>query len=184
MASTEVRDLALVETASNAARDVLRRASVMAVLVRPHVEALEGVHRDQPSERLPVAGGTGQRRLANGLGAQPQLRATQDDARDQPLDVPLPGAGRGLVEVVHVEHQAPLGRRVQAEVAQVRVTADDHVDAGDRLSGEVVGHQPGRATIEREGTHRHPLAPQRHQVLEPTVVLRLDQRHRIAVDRA
>ena len=45
------------------------------------------------------------------------------DARGEPLHVPLERAGEGLVEVVHVEHERPLGRAEPAEVEEVRVAA-------------------------------------------------------------
>ena len=57
-------------------------------------------------------------------GGEPAVAAGDLKARGQPLHIPLPRAGQGLVEVVDVEHQLPLGGGEHPEVRQVRVTAD------------------------------------------------------------
>ena len=53
------------------------------------------------------------------------------EARGQPLQIPLPRARQRLVEVVGVEHQLPLTGRVGAEVGQVRIAAELHVQPAD-----------------------------------------------------
>ena len=46
-----------------------------------------------------------------------------DEAGGQPLEVPLEGSRQRLVEVVDVEDRQSLGRRVGAEIGEVRVAA-------------------------------------------------------------
>ena len=45
------------------------------------------------------------------------------EARREALDVPLPGPGKGLVEVVDVQHQPAIGGGEDPEVREVRVAA-------------------------------------------------------------
>ena len=61
---------------------------------------------------------------------KPRSRAGDLDARGQALDVPLERAGKRLVEVVEVEDEVALGRREAAEVREMGVTAELHVEAG------------------------------------------------------
>src|SRR5262249_33603738 len=77
----------------------------------------------------------------------------------QPLDIPLPRAGQGLVEVVDVEHQAALGRAEDAEVGQVSIAAGLHRQPGYRRPGQVAGHRQGRAPVIGERGHQHPAPP-------------------------
>ena len=66
------------------------------------------------------------------------------EAGGHPLDVPLERPGIGLVEVVHVEHEGPVGRGEPTEVRQVRVAAQLDVEPGPvGIGAEVGGH--GRA---------------------------------------
>jgi hypothetical protein len=55
-----------------------------------------------------------------------------------PLDVPLPRAGQGLVEIVDVEQHPPLRRPEQPEVRQVRIPA--------QLDGDPRHRRPARST--------------------------------------
>ena len=52
------------------------------------------------------------------------------EARRQALDVPLPRPRQGLVEVVDVEDQPPVGGGEDAEVRQVGVAAHLHPKPG------------------------------------------------------
>ena len=60
------------------------------------------------------------------------VAARDHEARRQALDVPLPRPGQGLVEVVEIEDEAAMWRSEGAEVRQVRVAAQLHVQSGDR----------------------------------------------------
>jgi hypothetical protein len=76
---------------------------------------------------------------------------------------------------ISIEHQASLGRREQAEVRQMRVTAALHADprAGGAL--EVVGHDLGGAPVEGEWRHQHPAVADRNQVRQPGPGLLFEQ---------
>jgi len=81
-----------------------------------------GSGRFAVGRQSPTADGGQQDRAA--LGVVEAVAAPRDlQARGQPLDVPLPRAGKRLVEVVHVEQHPALGRREQPEVGQVGVAA-------------------------------------------------------------
>jgi hypothetical protein len=81
---------------------------------------------------------------------QAAIAAEDRQAGGQPLDVPLPRAGQGLVEVVDVEDQGPFGRPEATEVAQVGVAAQLHPQPGIGGGGEVGGHHGSGAAEERE----------------------------------
>jgi hypothetical protein len=57
---------------------------------------------------LPIGRIGAEHDVAAGSVAQPAFTASQHQARAEPIHVPLERAGVGLVEVVHVEEQAPL----------------------------------------------------------------------------
>jgi len=81
-----------------------------------------------------AVGAHGRPRTARGVGlGQPDLSSRDDDAGGEPLDVPLPGCGECLVEIVDVEDDTPLGRGEAAEIGQMRVTAGLDSDAGNRV---------------------------------------------------
>ncbi len=112
------------------------------------------------------------------------MAAGHGEARRQALHVPFERAGERLVEVVHVEDEPALRSAEQAEVRQVRVTAQLHGDAGVRRGGEVGGHQQSRPPVERERRGRHPLVPQRNDVEIPRGGLPLEQRDRVGAVRS
>ena len=81
--------------------------------VVPHVERPHGCI---VGCALAIAAHRGARRPRRvGLG-QADLAAGDHHAGGQPLEVPLPGRRQGLVEIVDVEDDAPLGRGETAEV--------------------------------------------------------------------
>ncbi len=101
------------------------------------------------------------------------------ETRRQALDVPLEWARRGLVEVVDVEHQAALRRAEDAEVREVRITAQLHPQAGRRRRGEIIGHHQRRAPEECERGDHHAAVANRYEVLGPRDRLGLQQRDRV-----
>ena len=121
----------------------------------------------------------GQHDRAPLLGGEPAVAAGDLEARRQPLDVPLPRARQGLVEVVDVEHQLPLGRGEHPEVRQVRVTAELDGQARAGRGGQVGGHDQRGAAVERERRDQHPAVADRHQLGDPLVRLLLEQRDRV-----
>ena len=157
-------------------------------LVEPvHVEPVVGPHQQRliRQERHLVAV---RRHTRHNGGRAVLLRggvlpAGDPDARDESAQVPLPGARVRLVEVVQVDDQLALGRGVEAEVAQVRVPADDRRNPGRRQRRHVVGHHDRRAAQEPVWRAHHPSDPDRDQVRQPTLVRDPNQRNRIRAAR-
>ena len=154
-------------------------ASVQPVEVQPLVGALEQRLPGEVRQVLPVGADAATDGVPALLLGRPVLPARDVDAGDQPAQVPLPGAGMGLVEVVEVEDEVALGGGVEAEVAQVRVTADHRRDAGGGQPGEVLRHHPGRAAEEGERAGGHPPDPHRDQPAHPARVARDHLLHRV-----
>ncbi len=82
----------------------------------------------------------------------------------QPLDVPLPRPGQGLVEVVDVEDHVALGRGELPEVGHVRITTRLYLHAGRGRGGEIHRHDRSRAPEERERRLRHAAVPDGQQL--------------------
>ena len=83
----------------------------------PEVEAVERrSRRTDPAARCSTPPRLRRAASSHCSALNPSWRAPIDHARDEPLDVPLPRPERGLVEIVEVEHHAPLGRCIQAEI--------------------------------------------------------------------
>lgn len=101
------------------------------------------------------------------------------DARDEPLEVPLPGRPGGLVEVVEIEHEGALRRRVEAEVRHVRIAARGDLDAARRPGPEIGRHERGGAEVERERARRHPCAAQRDELGDTRGILRAEDAERV-----
>ena len=90
------------------------------------------------------------------------------------LQVPLDGAGQGLVEVVQTEDERALGCVEDAEVQQVRITAQLGAQSCGRRRRQVGGHDARAATEEGEGRHQHPAVADRHQLGGPSSGLALE----------
>ncbi len=78
------------------------------------------------------------------------------DTGSEPLEVPFPGAGQGLVEVVDVEHVPPFRGLELAEVGDVRIAARLDPETGHRRGRKIGGHDRGSTTKEGERRDRHP----------------------------
>ena len=85
-----------------------------------------------------------------------QKAPRDEDARRQPLEVPLPGAGQRLVEIVDREHEVAFGRCEHAEIGEMRIAARLHGQSGDRRIREVGRHHGRRAAQEGERAREHP----------------------------
>ena len=106
--------------------------------------------------------------------------ATEDlEACRQPFDVPLPRAGKRLVEVVDVEQHLPLGRAEHTEVRQVRVAAQLHVDPGPGGRGEVGRHDQRAAAEERERRRRASAHGGSGRARDTSLGLLLEERDRV-----
>ena len=68
------------------------------------------------------------------LRVEAAVAAGDGQAGREPLDVPFEGPGQGLVEVVDAEDESPIGCGEDAEVGQVRITAELHVQPGPGAS--------------------------------------------------
>ncbi len=110
-----------------------------AELVTQVFQHLGDVHSCVPHVEIPHArhGGhlraVGGGRLENDAGpllvGEPPIPPGDGQAGGQPLQVPLPRTGQGLVEVVEIEDQGPLGGSEHSEIAEVGVTAGLDVQA-------------------------------------------------------
>ena len=135
--------------------------------VEAGVPDVQRAHPGERPHRLPVGGGRGHHDRAPLLGAEALLSAGDGEAGDEPLDVPLERSREGLVEVVDAEHQATVGRREGAEVGQVGVAAQLHLEPGARRGGEVGGHDRRRTAVERERRRDHPAVADRDELGHP-----------------
>ena len=77
----------------------------------------------QFAQGLPVLAGRGLHRRPAGGRLHAAIAPGHLDAGGQPLHVPLPGPGEGLVEVVHVKQHRAFGRGEPPEVEQVGIPA-------------------------------------------------------------
>ena len=136
-------------------------------------------HLGEVAHRLPVAGDRSGDDLPAVLAGEPVAAGRDLHAGGQPLDVPLPRAGRRLIEVVDVEDQLPLRGAEDAEVRQVRIPARLHRQPRHRSTGKVAGHRQRRAAVEGERGDHHPAPPDRHQLRHPRLGLLLQQADRV-----
>ena len=108
-------------------------------------------------------------RLAVGAGGPPHERrslpscepvvtAGDLEARGQPLHVPLPRSGRGLVEVVHVEEEVALGRSEEPKFDEVGVAAE--LDLQPELGADA-DPRPSEAPRPGSSERRHDIRPWR-----------------------
>jgi len=156
-----------------------RQAGEHRVLVDPVVPGGEMAHLGIAGDMLAI----GPRGLLRSLRSLLLVAAHEahghGGAGCQALEVPLPGAGEDLVEVVDGEHQVALGRAEDAEVRDMHVATRVHLQAGHRRRGEVGGHHRGRAAQEGEGRGQHSREAHRHELLGTAEVLRLEDRNGI-----
>ena len=142
----------------------------------PHLEV---AHPGEGAHRHAVLVDRVEHDLVLVLGAESVVARGNDHARGEALDVPLPGPGERLVEVVDVEHEPALGRREHAEVRQVGVAAALHGQTRAGRAREVVRHDLGGAAVEREGRDEHPPVADRDQLGDARARLVLEQIDRI-----
>ena len=153
--------------------DVHRGVPDVEVALRRHVD--EGLAIDPRSRQHRVH----DHRLGRALAAE-----RHRGRGHQALQVPLEGAREGLIEVVDIEDQPALRREVGAEVGDVGIPAELHVDAGRGAQRQVVGHRRSGAPQEGELVCGHALVAERHQARDAGLALDLEQRHRVEARRA
>jgi hypothetical protein len=108
------------------------------------------------------------------VGLDAVLPGRHHQAGGQAGHVPLEGPGQGLVEVAQVEVEIALRRGPQAEVQDVRVTAELDLDAAVRPGGQVGRHDGGGAPVEVPRRERHALVPEGGELGKPDLVLGQD----------
>ena len=125
------------------------RPLALEVALEPVLEPVDGQARvprlelpagGEVAQRAPVGAGRGGGEVPAGGGVPPGAAGGHDQARRQPLDVPLPRPGEGVVQLVDVEDQPATGRGEEPEVRHVGVAAELHAQAGGRGCGQVGGH--------------------------------------------
>ncbi len=107
------------------------------------------------------------------------LARRHDEAGGKALDIPFEGAGKGFVEVAHIEQQVPLRRGPQAEVQDVGVTAqlDDQPAVG--LGREVAGHDRRGAPVVGPRGGRHAVMADGNELGNAGLVLGHDRGQRV-----
>jgi hypothetical protein len=149
------------------------------LLVQPGVPDVDRAHRRERAHRPAV----GARRATDGVAAhaaaESAIAARHLDARGQALDVPFPGPGQGLVEVVDVEDEPAVRCGEPAEVGEVRIAAQLDARAADRRAGEVGGHDRRGAAEEREGRAHHAAVADGHELGRPRARLSHEDLDRI-----
>jgi hypothetical protein len=111
---------------------------------------------------------------------KPVVPPGNDEARSQPLEIPLPRCRQRLVEVVDVKNDPPLRRSEPAEVHQMAIAARLHVDAGRRRVRKIRRHDGRGAAVERERRLHHPPVSERQKLRHPPPGRRHEQIDRIA----
>ena len=83
------------------------------------------------------------------------LTGGNGEAGGQALDIPFPGSLMRFVEIVHVENEVSLGRRVEAKIRGVTIAANLRVDSRFRRTGQIGRHDDRRATVKRQWRTEH-----------------------------
>jgi hypothetical protein len=140
-------------------------------------EHLLDVHAGVPHVEIPHRGQLGHLRAVTGDGiehhvspllvGESAIAPGDGQTGRQPLHVPFPWTGQCFVEVVDVEHQVPLRRGEDAEVAEVSVPAGLDVQARTRSRGQIGRHDQCRTPVEGERRDQHPAVTNGHEFLDP-----------------
>ena len=117
------------------------------------------------------------------LSSKPRSRPATAKLATSRLTSHSNGPGQRLVEVVDAEDEPPVGRGEGAEVREVRVAAQLHLQPGSRRAGEIGRHQVRGAAVERERRDEHPPVADRHELRDTRLRLLLEQVDRIAAER-
>ena len=168
-----------LDTPAVAHREVLDDSLDLGALV-PEVE--QGPRRVVGHAGAVRAGGGGDDVVALG-GREAPLPRDHVQAGAEALDVPLPRARDGLVEVVEVEDEVPLRAGVLPEVAHVRVAARLDPDAGGRHPREIHRHHCRGAPEERERRLGHPLVADRPELGQARGRLGFEHGERVLTSR-
>src|SRR4029077_18650422 len=109
--------------------------------VDPGIPDVEETHRSV-ARHLGAIAAHGQTRSGAGITVLEAIIPRSDgEAGRQSLDIPLERRRKRLIEIVDIEDRAPVGRRVYAEIQQVRVAAGLHPDIRRRRVREIPCHR-------------------------------------------
>ncbi len=147
--------------------------------VDARVPEVERWHRGERGHRLAVRPADGEVDRAPPALGEAAVAAGDREAGDEPLEVPFERPRQRLVEVVRVEHEAPVRGRIDPEVREMRIAAELDVEPRPRRSREIGGHQVGRPAVERERRDQHAPVPDRHQLRHARLRLLLEQLDRV-----
>jgi len=109
-----------------------------------------------------------------GTGFAPRKHNTRRHA----FHVPLPWSGYGLVKVVDIEYDSPVGSGERTHVVHVCVPAKLSSQAGIRRQGKIFCHHRGSTAVVGEGRNRHALVLFRQEVRHPTPLRLVQQLNR------
>ena len=138
------------------------------------VPQLQSLQLAELGHRLTVGADAGQGDVSGHAVLQVVVPAGHDEARGEALDVPFPGCGQRLVEVVDGEDDLPFRGGEAAEVAQVRVPAALDADPAAGRRRQVGRHRQRRPAVERESRADHAPVPQREEVRHAALLRRQD----------
>ena len=81
-------------------------------------------HRGESCHCLLVTDNGARRQIANPLVSEVVVTPGEHETRGETFQIPLPGTGKGLIEVIDVEDLIALRRRERAKVRQVGIATD------------------------------------------------------------
>ena len=143
--------------------------------VEPGVPEVHRAHAGEARHRVAVRAGDREVDRVALLVVESAVAPRDGEACDEPLHVPLERPRKRLVEVVDAEDHPPVRCGEDAEVRQVRVAAQLHVQLCARLVREVRSHDGGGASVEGERRHQHAAVADGHQLLQARLRLVLQQ---------
>ena len=149
--------------------------------IDPQVPDIHRRHLCQLEDGGPIEGSGRLHDLARVAVAEPVVLHGDDGRGAHPLHVPLEGTRQRLVKIVDVEDQPPIRSGKDAEVRDMGVAAELHLDLRVRGHGEVVGHHRRRPSQEGELRCRHPLVAKGQEILDAGDALRHEAIDRVEV---
>ncbi len=147
-----------------------REAIDQALQVDPVVPDFKRPHESVLGHLLAIGAHRGDGRSRRIVLAQTKMTSGDDHARGQTFEVPFPGRGQRLIEVIDVEDDIALGSGKAAEVHQMGVAASLHSEPGVRRMGQVSRHQRRRAAVKRERRLKHSPMANRDEIGHPALV--------------
>lgn len=136
-------------------------------VVEPGIPDIEHVHGGKFAHFSAIAAGAGDRRIAAVRIGKPVGTGGEHERGDEPLDIPLPGRGQCLVEVVDVEEKSALRRGEATEIHQMAVAAHLDTDAAHWRFSQIGRHDARGPEVKCERRLQHAAIAQRRQLLLP-----------------